>query len=116
MGDKARAQYMYVMHPVDSAKAASQGNWTPEDAESFRLHWDRLEQALNDGVLILAGRAQNADGAGPAIVIFEADSEDDARRFFASEPFITRGFATGELHPFAIALARDAGLVSSRKG
>jgi uncharacterized protein YciI len=116
MGDNARAQYMYVMHASDPSKAASRDNWTTEDAESFRLHWERLEQATNDGVVILAGRAHDADGAGPAIVIFEADSEDDAQRFFAAEPFITRGFATGELHPFAIALAREGGLVSAGKG
>jgi uncharacterized protein YciI len=107
---------MYMMRAVDPAKAASQDNWTAEDAESFRLHWDRLVHATADGTVILAGRAHDADGGGPAIVIFEADSEDEAQRFFAEEPFITRGFATGELHPFAIVLAKEGGAVSQGNG
>jgi uncharacterized protein YciI len=114
--ENARAQYMYVMHAADPSKAANRDSWTAEDHESFNLHWARLEQATREGVVLIAGRAQDADGKGPAIVIFEAESEEEAKRFFAEEPFITRGFATGELHPFAIALAREGGVASSRKG
>jgi uncharacterized protein YciI len=110
--DSARAQYMYVMHPVDPSKAANPDLWTEDGHESFNLHWNPLEQATRDGVVLVAGRAQDADGKGPAIVILEAESEEEARRFFESEPFITRGFATGRLHPFAIVLARESSLMA----
>jgi uncharacterized protein YciI len=106
--ESARAQYMYVMHPVDPSKAANPDLWTEDDHESFNLHWNRLEQATKDGVVLVAGRAQDADGKGPAIVIFEAESEEEARRFFESEPFITPGC----LHPFAIVLARESSLMA----
>ena len=109
--ENTKTQYMYVMHPVDPSKATNPELWTAEDHESFNLHWNRLEQATKDGVVLVAGRAQDGDGKGPAIVIFEAGSEEDAQRFFESEPFITRGFATGRLHPFATVLARDSSLV-----
>ena len=112
--ENAKVQYMYVMHPVDPSKAANPGLWTAEDHESFNLHWNRLEQATKEGVVLVAGRAQDTDGKGPAIVIFEADSDEDAQRFFESEPFITRGFATGRLHPFAIVLASESSLVAGR--
>jgi uncharacterized protein YciI len=104
MGEKL--QYMYVMHAVDSSKAASQDGWTAEDHETFDLHWSRLERLKEEGTLLLAGRSQDADGAGPAIVIFEADSADDAQRIFEEEPFLTRNFARCTLHPFRVALSR----------
>jgi uncharacterized protein YciI len=112
--ENTRSQYMYVMHPVDPSKAANPALWTAEDEESFNLHWSRLVQATQDGIVLVAGRAQDAEGNGPAIVIFEADSEDDAQRFFESEPFITRGFATGRLHPFAIVAAKENTLLATR--
>ena len=100
-------QFMYVMEATDPAKAASRESWTEYDNETFQLHWDRLEKARDAGVLLLAGRSQDADGAGPAIVIFEADSEEDARRFMESEPFVVRGFSRANLHPFRVALSRN---------
>jgi uncharacterized protein YciI len=100
-----KLQYMYVLQAVDPLKAASRENWTAHDQETFDLHWDRLVRLREAGTVLLAGRAQDADGGGPAIVIFEADSEEDARRLVDEEPFVTRGFATATLHPFRIALA-----------
>lgn len=71
-----KLQYIYLMQAVDPAKAASRDNWAPEDEETFRLHWANLEHLRDAGVLILAGRAQDADGTGPAICILEVDSEE----------------------------------------
>jgi uncharacterized protein len=99
-------QYVYMMTPLDPSKAASQDGWTPEDHKTFELHWANLERANEAGTLILAGRGQDPDGTGPAFVIFEADSDEEARRFFESEPFLQRGFATATLHPFSVALSR----------
>ena len=105
MGDNEKRQYMYVMQAVDPTKAASRENWTADDHETFNLHWKRLAELTKAGVVLLAGRAQDSDGRGPAIVIFEADSEEEAKRVFEEEPFLTRGFARATLHPFSIALS-----------
>ena len=102
-----KLQFMYVMRPTDSAKAASRDNWTTRDHATFADHWSNLERLKDEGVLILAGRAQDADGSGPAICIIEVDSEMEAQRIFAAEPFIKRGFATGTLHPYHIAISRN---------
>jgi uncharacterized protein YciI len=80
-----KLQFMYVMQPTDPTKAASRDNWTPQDQATFGEHWANLERLKGEGVLILAGRAQDADGCGPAICIIEVDSEAEARRIFASE-------------------------------
>lgn len=101
-----KLQFMYVIQAVDPVKAASRDSWTDEDAETFNLHWANLERLRDEGVLILAGRAQDADGTGPAICILEVDSDAEAKRIFDSEPFFTRGFATGTLHPFRVAISR----------
>jgi uncharacterized protein YciI len=100
-------QYIYTMEPVDPAKAASRDTWTEYDQESFDLHWARLERAKEEGVLVLAGRSPDSSGTGPAIVIFEAESDEAAQRFFEAEPFVTRGFVRAKLYPFRIALARN---------
>lgn len=101
-----KLQFVYFMQAVDPAKAASRDNWTPRDAETFDLHWANLERLRDAGVLILAGRCQDADGSGPAMCILEVGSEEEARRIFDSEPFIARGFAKGTLHPYRVALSR----------
>jgi uncharacterized protein YciI len=93
------------MQAVDPWKAASRDNWTARDHETFQLHWNRLGEMHRAGTLLLAGRAQDADGSGPGIVIFEADSDEAAQRVFEEEPFFVRGFARGTLHPFRIGLA-----------
>lgn len=101
------SHYIYVMEPVDPAKAASRETWTDHDRESFDLHWARLEQAKEEGVLLLAGRSPDPSGTGPAIVIFEAESDEAAQRFFEAEPFLTRGFVRATLYPFRIAISRN---------
>jgi uncharacterized protein YciI len=102
-----KLQYMYIIQARDPAKAASRDNWTEEDAETFNLHWANLERLRDEGVLILAGRAQDADGTGPAFCILEVESDEEAHRIFNTEPFFTRGFATGKLHPFRVAISRN---------
>jgi uncharacterized protein YciI len=101
-----KLQFVYFIHAKDPAKAASRDNWSPEDAETFELHWANLERLRDEGKLMLAGRALDADGTGPAICIIEVDSAEEAHRVFETEPFFTRGFATGKLHPYRVAISR----------
>ena len=55
--------------------------------------------------MILAGRS--LDGEGPAVVIFEADSEEQARSFMEADPFVAGGLMRAQLHPFRAALIRS---------
>jgi uncharacterized protein YciI len=54
--------------------------------------------------VLLAGRSQ--DGVGPALVIVEADSEAEARRFMEADPFVANGLMRARLHPYRVALVR----------
>jgi uncharacterized protein YciI len=79
--------------------------WSEEDERASAEHYERLRQATEDGVVILAGRS--LDGVGPSVVVFEAESEEDARRFMEEDPFLTKGLFVASLHPFRAALVRD---------
>jgi uncharacterized protein YciI len=79
--------------------------WSEEDERASDEHYQRLAQATEDGIVILAGRS--LDGIGPSVVILEADSEEDARRFMEADPFLTKGLFGASLHPFRAALVRD---------
>ncbi len=103
--DAPRSQYLYRFLPGDRPELATDPNaWTPEDRRIGAAHYERLRTATLEGVVILAGRS--LDGAGPAVVIFEADSDDDARRFMEEDPFVRHNLFRAELHPFAAALVR----------
>jgi len=102
-----KLQFIYFIQAKDPSKAASRDNWAPEDFETFDLHWANLERLRDERKLVLAGRCQDPDGAGPALCIIEVDSADEAQSIFEMEPFFTRGFATGTLHPYSVALSRN---------
>ncbi len=79
--------------------------WSEKDERASDEHYQRLAQATEDGLVILAGRS--LDGIGPSVVVLEADSEEDARRFMEEDPFLTEGLFGASLHPFRAALSRD---------
>ncbi len=45
--------------------------WQEEDERASDEHYQRLAQATEDGIVILAGRS--LDGIGPSVVILEAE-------------------------------------------
>jgi uncharacterized protein YciI len=101
-----RLHWLYQFKPGDERPdlATNAAAWTEADEHVFTAHYERLRQGAEDGIVILAGRSQ--DGIGPAIVIFEADSEEDARRFMEEDPFVSEGLFGANLHPFRAALVR----------
>ncbi len=104
MADKL--QWLYQFKPGEKRPdlATNATAWTEADEDVFAAHYERLRQGTQDGKVVLAGRSQ--DGIGPAIVIFEADSEEDARRFMEEDPFVSEGLFGANLHPFRAALVR----------
>lgn len=101
-------QFLYHFLPGDRPELATDLDaWTPEDERIGAEHYAYLQAAVEAGKLVMAGRSQ--DGIGPAIVIIEAASEDDARGFMESDPFVASGLFRASLHPFRVALARPAG-------
>jgi uncharacterized protein YciI len=98
-------QYLYHFQPGERPELATDAAaWTVEDARIGAEHFARLEAATAAGTVILAGRS--SDGVGPAVVIFEAESDEEARRFMEGDPFVAEGLFRATLHPFNAALVR----------
>ena len=106
MEEQSKGQFIYVFDPVRPELITDPDAWTDEDTRIAGEHFAYLQKATREGVVILAGRS--LDGDGPAVVIFEADSEQDARGFMEADPFVARGLMRAKLHPFRAALVRCA--------
>jgi uncharacterized protein YciI len=100
-----KLQFLYYFTPGPRPELATEPEaWTEEDNAIAQAHYDRLKQAADDGILILAGRSQ--DGIGPAIVIVEVESKAAAQEFMENDPFVKEGLFGASLHPFRAALMR----------
>lgn len=106
MPEQSESQFIYVFEPVRPELITDADAWTEEDTRIAGEHFAYLQRATQDGIVILAGRS--LDGEGPAVVIFEADSEDRARSFMEADPFVAGGLMRAKLHPFRAALVRSA--------
>jgi uncharacterized protein YciI len=100
----AKKQFIYVYDPVRPEMVTDPDAWTEEDERIFEAHFAYLKAAAQQGIVLLAGRS--TDGIGPAIVIFEAESEPQAREFMEKDPFVSGGLMRATLHPFRAALVR----------
>ena len=104
MSQHERQQFIYVFDPVRPEMVTDPDAWTEEDTRFAERHFAYLKRATEEGTVILAGRS--LDGVGPAIVVFEAASKDDARGFMENDPFVAGGLMRATLHPFRAALVR----------
>jgi uncharacterized protein YciI len=101
-----KSHFLYQFLPKDRPELMTDPDaWTEEDSIISHAHFEYLKQATADEIVILAGRSQ--DGIGPAVVIFEAESEEEARRFMEADPFVSEGLFLANLHPFRAALVRE---------
>jgi uncharacterized protein YciI len=105
MTETEMQQFIYQIKPSRPELVTDPDAWTEEEIDIGRQHFAYLKKATERGTLLLAGRAQ--DGEGPAVVIFEATSRKEARRFMESDPFIATGLMRATLHPFRAALVRE---------
>ena len=106
MPEQSKGQFIYVFEPVRPELVTNPDAWTEEDTRIADEHFAYLQKATKDGIVILAGRS--LDGEGPAVVIFEADSEKEAHRFMEADPFVAGGLMRAKLHSFRAALVRSA--------
>ena len=96
--------FIYVFEPVRPEMDTNPSVWTQEDIRVAEAHFAYLQRATYEGTVILAGRSLDDDG--PAIVILEVASEEEARHFMENDPFVAGGLMRASLHPFRAALLR----------
>ena len=103
MQDSRLKQYLYHFE-FARRELRDLETWSEHDRRIGKAHFAYLKKATEDGTVILVGRS--TDGIGPALVIFEAEAEQDARLFMQSDPFVSNGLMRATLHPFNAALVR----------
>lgn len=94
-------EWIYFIHPPREDFAAT---ITPEEQAVWAEHFQRLQQMLADGQLIIAGPTLGKVNTG--ICVFEAPDEQAARQVMEDDPVISGGYARGELRPFRVSLLR----------
>ncbi len=99
-------QFIYVLHLVP--RLYDDANWTKEDKAVLGRHFNRFKDAAASGQLILAGRTSEPGNKTFGIAVFEANDEKAAQKFMNDDPTVIAGIMTAELHPFAVALQREA--------
>ena len=97
------AHWIYRIVPARAEMVAAP---TEREAEIVGAHFRYLVDLRDRGVLILAGRTQEAVGTW-GITIFEADDEGAARSVVDGDPAVAAGVFEASLHPYAVAVARD---------
>jgi uncharacterized protein len=100
-----RPQWMYVFGPGDRPELRTDPtSWTEADNAAGGAHFERLRAGTVEGTVVFAGLALDPDG--PAVVVFEADTEEAAREFMNADPFVSEGLFTATLYPFVASLVR----------
>jgi uncharacterized protein YciI len=100
----ARKQFIYRLTPADPEMLRR--NPTPEEAEAVHFHYEYLKQLTVIDRLILMGRTAADDETAFGLVIFEADSDEDALRIMNNDPAVQAGVMNAELFPFKVMLQR----------
>ena len=90
--------YVYLLRPVTRGIL---DRMNPEREAVMDQHFTRLQQILSSGRLLLAGPCED-EAFG--LVVFRAQSMDDAQRFMNDDPAVRSGLMTAELHPFRVSL------------
>ncbi|HEY4823261.1 MAG TPA: YciI family protein [Candidatus Bathyarchaeia archaeon] len=96
--------YLYKIQPV-RLEMLSEG---PTEAESRIVsdHFSYLKDLVERGAVILAGRTLNNDYSSFGIIIFKAESEDQARETVRNDPAVKNNVMRAELYPYRIALLK----------
>jgi len=91
-------EFIYVLK---LAKKSSEEFSSAEEA-IMEEHFDRLKKALAERKLVFAGPCEDR---AFGIVVFRANSKEEAENFMRNDPAVKQGAMTAELHPFHVSLA-----------
>ncbi len=98
-------QFLYRLTPVRIEMVTA--GPTPEEKAVVSEHFAHLEALMEQGVMLLVGRTQDNSPRTFGIVLFQAESEEQAREVMNNDPAVVRGIMRAELFPFRIALAGE---------
>lgn len=100
-------QFLYRIRPARPAMLSD--GPTAHESQVVGRHFEYLEGLTKAGTVLMAGRTLNSDETAFGIVVFEAASEEDARRIVDADPAVAEGVMKAELFPYRVALWSDRG-------
>ena len=98
-------QYLYRIQPARPEMLTLGA--TPQESAAVAAHFSYLQDLTRRGVVILAGRTLNTDPSSFGIVIFQAESDQDARGIMQADPAVRAGVMRAELFPYRVALMAE---------
>lgn len=97
-----KKEYLYMLKAVRPEMVTA--GPTQRETTILTQHSAHLQQLAKDGVLILAGRTQEAAAIG--IVIFRTSSDEEAMAIMNEDPAVANGIMTATQHPYKVAFIR----------
>jgi len=107
MNSSKKQQFSYLLQLKNEALISDPDAWTEKDNNIVSIHFAYLQNLLQQGTLLMAGRSLVATPNNFGIVVFEAESEVEACQIMENDPAVKQGLMTAELHPFRVALWRS---------
>jgi len=102
---KEQKQFVYVLKLTP--RLLDEKNWTEQDRQIVGRHFRRLQQMHKEGRVLLAGRTlPDSDPSQFGVVVFEADSEEEARKVMEADDAVREKLMTAQLFPFSVALIK----------
>ncbi len=98
-------QYLYRIQPTRPTMLTE--GPTPEESATVGAHFAYLQDLAANGVVILAGRTLNTDESSFGVVIFNADSDEQAQAIVQEDPAVRGGVMQATLFPYRVALIRE---------
>ncbi len=99
---RGQLQFIYMIQPRRLG-LLTEGP-TPEEENIIGRHFAYLEDLAEKGVVLLAGRTQDADESSFGIVILQTESEQAAREIMKNDPAVNEKLMSARLHPYRIAI------------
>ncbi|RDI47996.1 YciI family protein [Falsibacillus pallidus] len=103
-----RQQYMYVLKLIPSLLV--EANWTEKENEIVSEHFSVLVKLKEEGKLIMAGRTSPMDESTMGIVVFEAESKEEAAEIMENDPAVQKGIMTPQLFDYSVALFSEGNI------
>jgi uncharacterized protein YciI len=101
-----KKQFIYILKLIPAL--LDEKKWTTEEEAIVERNFKKLQGLLGEGKLILAGKTNGLDENTFGIVIFEADSEEEAKFIMENDPAVAEGIMKAELFPYKVALMKDS--------
>ena len=96
-GDK-HTTYIYILNLAMERLRSPEG-WTEEENKVVGVHFKYLTDLYEKGIVKYVGRTVD-DRSSFGMVVFEADSEDEARSIMDNDPAVVNEIMTATLYPF----------------